>query len=164
MKMKYPPPKSKNWAFWSWIDIPSKKTPGEVYLRRLRILQTPWFAFYLHFINEADFDRDAHDHPWTFWSWVLRGGYVEKISRKFVVPPEGREVVLPFTQAWKRWSVHKMRVTDAHQITEVWPGTMTFVVTGRRRRNWGFWTPDGFVVWTRYLKTQFAAEDLAPEA
>jgi hypothetical protein len=147
---------SKGWALWEWADIPSKVYPNEVYLRRLRIVQTPWCAFMMHWIYEADFDRDPHDHPWNFWSFVLRGGYIEHIydSPDALVRP----------QWWRRFSLHKMPVDKAHQIRSVVADTVTLVFTGRRQRVWGFWTPAGFVVWKTYIGLDMAAEDFAPEA
>jgi hypothetical protein len=156
MKIRYPHPVSKDWALWEWSDIPSKVKPEEVYLRRLRLLQTPWCALYVHWIYEADFDRDPHDHPWNFWSFVLRGGYVEHIYDS----PDA------FAQPkwWRRFSLHKMPSSAAHQIRSVVKDTVTFVVTGRRTRTWGFWTKAGFVPWTTYLGMDQASEDSAPEA
>jgi hypothetical protein len=49
------------------------------YLVRLRIVQTPWFGIYLHDIHEDDGDRDPHNHPWSFLSFVLRGYYTERV-------------------------------------------------------------------------------------
>lgn len=79
MEIKHRPPESTEWAFMRWADIPSKQSPGQVYLRRLRVAQTPLCGLYLHWINEPDTDRDLHDHPWVFWSLILRGGYSEDI-------------------------------------------------------------------------------------
>ena len=56
-------------------EIRSKK--GELHFKRWRILSTPWFNIFLHFINRADEDKDLHDHPWSFWSIILKGGYIE---------------------------------------------------------------------------------------
>lgn len=48
MKVTYAAPEPKRWSLMEWTDIPSKSDPELVYLRRLRILQTPWGAVYLH--------------------------------------------------------------------------------------------------------------------
>ena len=65
---------SKRWALLARETIQSPD--GEPYIDRLRIVATPMFCLYLHKIHLADGDRDLHDHPWWFASWVLRGGYV----------------------------------------------------------------------------------------
>jgi hypothetical protein len=106
-----------------------------VYLRRLRIVQTPWWALYLHFILEPDYDRHPHDHPANFWTFILRGGYQEVLYRQVGGTP--------LVQTWRRWSLHKMSIRHAHQITLLTPGTRTLVLFGRRQKGWGFWTEHG---------------------
>jgi hypothetical protein len=34
---------------------------------------------YVHWIYQPDDDRDPHDHPWPFVSFVIRGGYAERL-------------------------------------------------------------------------------------
>lgn len=136
---------SPRWAFLKWFDIPDRENPDLVYLRRLRIVQTPLFAIYIHWIYLPDTDRDPHDHPWNFWSLILRGGYTERLHKK-----SGEQVL----NAWYRGSFHKMSITHAHKITELIPGTVTMVVTGPRHRTWGFWTEEGFVKYMDYDKAE----------
>jgi hypothetical protein len=140
---------SPRWAFMKPFDIYAKDGSGVVYLHRLRIVQTPWFAVYLHDLNLPDSDRDPHDHPWSFWSVVLRGGYSE---HWFPYPNTG---FLHYEeQTWKRWSLHRMGTEHAHSITTVEPRTKTLVFAGRRRRTWGFFTEDGWVPWTEYVSPE----------
>jgi hypothetical protein len=144
MKIKHKPPVASDWALWSWCDIPSQRSPGQVFLRRLRILQTPWFGVYLHWINEEDHDRDPHEHPSTFWSLVLRGWYTEHV---FSRPGATGDIV-----SRSRFSLHCMPRSKAHLITAAGERTVTLVVTGCRVDTWGFWTDSGFVPWRSYLK------------
>ena len=144
--MKYGTPTSPRWAFWSYCDIPSTVDRSLVYLRRLRVVQTPWFGVYVHWINEPDADRDYHNHPWVFWSWIVRGGYAEDI----LDTDSGLESV----RVHSRGSVHKTSLSVAHKITEVLPRTVTVVLVGPRSREWGFWTDAGFVPWNRYTRVQ----------
>lgn len=146
-----PPPmtrtgqRSPRWALWQWFDIPDGTDPTVVYLRRLRILATPWFGIYLHWIYLPDTDRHPHDHPWAFASLILRGGYTEQI---FTTRP-----VFSDLDIWRRRarrSLHRMSLGRAHRIVQLDPGTVTLVVHGRRRRTWGFWTGEGFVPWQEY--------------
>jgi hypothetical protein len=156
MLIRYPAPESADWALMQWNDIPSSVNAGQVYLRRLRIAQTPWVSLYLHWISEPDPHRDPHDHPWTFWSFILRGGYSEDVFERI----GGK----PIRCYWRRWTLHRMPVTKAHQITTVQPGTVTLVLTGRRVREWCFWTENRLVPWREYLRTNKDSGDLAPEA
>jgi hypothetical protein len=124
-----------------WFEVPDARNPERVYLRRLRLIQTPWFGLYLHWIYAPDRDRDPHDHPWWFASWVLRGGYVEDV---WTTRLRWRQHVRG------RFSVHHMLTHHAHAIKSIEPGTITAVLVGPRCREWGFWTPEGWVHWRRY--------------
>lgn len=112
---------SKNWALLRRFDIADEKT-GEVYLRRWYVVATPWFSVLLHKICTPDKDRDLHDHPWSFWSLVLWGGYEEVLGER----------------------AHRIYMLDRSP-------TWTLVLTGRRRREWGFHTAAGWVDWRTYL-------------
>lgn len=134
------------WAFMKWFDIPSKTRPGMVYLRRLRMIQTPWFGLYLHFIYEPDTDQHPHDHPWTFWSFIVRGEYCEERHERMA----HRDWYMERKFHTAR-SLHKFALDWAHRITYIAPGTITLVAVGPRSRpNWGFWTSDGKVPWQAY--------------
>lgn len=142
MEMKYRTPGSRRWALWKWFDIPSTVNPKLAYLRRLRVVQTPWFGIYVHWINEPDSDRFPHDHPWRFWSLILRGGYVERVWAR-----QGGDFV---DLIWETGSVHSMKPSQAHQISYVTSNLLTLVFTGPRVREWGFWTDEGWVHWRKY--------------
>jgi hypothetical protein len=136
---------SPRWAFMAWLEIPDAYEPEKIYLKRLRIVQTPWFGVYLHWIYLPDRDRDPHDHPWTFASIVLRGGYGEEVIVPESPDPRTRMVV------HRAPSVHIMRMWQAHRIRVLKPNTMTLVFTGPRKRVWGFWANKDFVPWDAYV-------------
>lgn len=144
----------RRWAIWKRFTIYKE---DEIYLDRLRLVQTPWFGVYLHKIYKPDEDRAVHDHPWAFASWVLRGGYTET----FVPAP--RQWVsttghVSRSQTWRRWSFHRMGLQSAHQIVKVQPKTVTLVLVGRKKKDWGFWPEPGvFVRWQDYLSSENAA-------
>lgn len=129
------------WAIMRWQVI--KCQDGLDYLIRWRFVQTPWFAVYLHDLLEPDSARDPHDHPWTFISIILRGGYTERVWPN----ADGN---LIYVRRWLPGSVHKMTMEKAHMITRVRPRTKSLILCGPRRRNWGFWTETGFVPWQEY--------------
>jgi hypothetical protein len=135
-----------SWALWSWIDIPDRNDPTQTYLRRLRIIRTPLFALYLHFIFLPDDDRHLHSHPWRFSSLVLRGGYTEDLTDGD--PRRGEEEFRG--HRYGRLSLHRMPLHKFHRITEVEPGLVTLVFVGREVCEWGFWTEDGFVTHQEY--------------
>lgn len=142
---------SPRWAFMRSRDIGYS---GDVYMRRVYVLMTPWFGIMFHRIFRPDRQRDLHDHPWNFFSLVLRGRYEEEVDCPTCraagdFHPEPRTV---------RWWNYK-RAEDRHRIawvsrSPVW----TLVFTGRKRRKWGFWVDGGtrWVLWTDYEKADAA--------
>lgn len=132
---------SRRWAIFERFDI--RDEHGDLYLRRWRLLQTPWFAVYVHKIARPDKDRHLHDHPWTFASLILRGGYDELLRA-------GDGTVRKVRRGWLSWGLR--RAEQMHRIARLHrPVTWTLVLTGRRRRDWGFRTDSGWVQWERYL-------------
>ena len=128
--------RSPRWAVWNRLRLVTKE--GIVYLDRLRLLQTPYFGIYLHWINGPDPDPDPHDHPWNFWSFILWGGYTE------VYYNTQHNLFSHNLRHWARWSWHRMSARGvAHRIWKVHPHTMTLIIVGRRQRDWGFWTDGG---------------------
>ena len=124
------------WCAWRWTDVVLR---GELYLRRLHLVQTPWFSLMLHWIPRPDPQPDRHDHPVSFVSWVTRGAYAEWTP--------GRD------RTWHRWSIHAMRATDMHRIIWTRPDTLTLVLAGPVVRPWGFHTSKGWVPWREYKPT-----------
>jgi hypothetical protein len=80
-----------------------------------------------------------HDHPFVFWSFILKGGYRERVS----LSPNVRR--WQYWRRWERWSWHRMGLDECHQIVNVANPTWTLILRGPRVQKWGFYTPDGFV-------------------
>lgn len=55
--------RSPMWAFMERFVIPNLDDPSETYLTRWRIVQTPWFAIFLHRMDGPDSRPTLHDHP-----------------------------------------------------------------------------------------------------
>lgn len=129
----------KRWGFFERFDIDDVSNPGVIYLTRWYLVKTPWFGIYLHAIRKPDHDRCLHDHPWNFIPIILWGSYLEELpDDQFVVRSAG--------------SVRHMRAEDAHRIDDlsgkvVW----TLCLVGRKRRDWGFHTTQGWKQWQEYL-------------
>lgn len=111
---------------------------GAVHFRRYRLLQTPWFAVYIHQICRSDEDLHPHDHPWNFTSVILEGSYEEKSW----YPPFFNEMQF---KTYYTGDVIQHQAEDAHKIrlksTEVW----TLVFTSGRDRYWGYQTEAGWI-------------------
>jgi hypothetical protein len=135
--------RSPRWAVWQRMTIPC--LDGTDYLVRLRIVQTPWFAVYLHDIHKDDGDRAPHNHPWSFLSVVLRGYYTEKLYPAPVDRPH-RYV----RQTHRAGSVHRMGRESAHRIVDAAPGLKTLILTGPRQSSWGFFVNGHHIDWADY--------------
>jgi len=157
---------SPNWAFMSTFEV---WHDGQLYLRRWRLFECPWFGIYLHKICRPDRDRALHDHPWPFVSYVIKGSYEEEVPCQWftgaVVP--GKYLESKRTKDFLlgkreiRWFNFK-RAKDAHRISEIisnqFPKSLssnlpiwTLVLRGKRQRVWGFYTEKGWVPWNEYL-------------
>jgi len=139
--------RSPRWAIWSRMIIPCRN--GEHYLARLRLIQTPLFAIYLHDIYHDDTDRDPHNHPWTFLSIVIGGdGYIERVY------PDPTKPWTSITKTHKKFSIHKMGRVSAHRITYAADGLKTLIITGPRRASWGFFVDGKYIDWKDYERLQ----------
>jgi hypothetical protein len=133
------------WCVWRWTDV----VIGQLlYLRRLHLLQAPWGAVMLHWIYRPDPQPDLHDHPVDFVSIVLRGGYDEWRPR----PAEDFSCVgfMGPLGLYRKRRFSYVRATGRHRISHVRPGTLTLCFAGPVRRQWGFWTVNGWVPWREY--------------
>jgi hypothetical protein len=124
-------------------------------LIRWRVLQTPWFGFYVHFIHREDLDRMPHDHPWNFWTLVVRGSYWENYhsdSRTLGIYHAGSNwSERGHDQIRGRWSFRKFPMQAAHRIIKTNGKVTTLVIVGPKRRTWGFYTQEGtFIDWRDY--------------
>jgi hypothetical protein len=107
--------------------------PHNPMMERWRLLQTPWFGVYVHFIYREDLDPVVHDHPWAFVSLVLFGGYDEL----YTADPRSSDASV--TQRHRMGRSHLFPLTAAHRITHVRRWTTTLVFVGPKRRVWGFY-------------------------
>lgn len=103
------------------------KTP---YMIRWNLFQCPWFSIKLHKILLSD-DACLHDHPWSFISFILKGGYVEQ-SSGYVKKLYGAGSILYRPAHY------------AHRL-DIFQPAYTLVITFKKTREWGFYTPDGWV-------------------
>lgn len=97
-----------------------------------RCLKVLWHRFVPGASDEAH-----HDHPRSFVTIVLRGGYDD-------VQPDGTtdRVYAPAI---------RFRPAEHAHITKVGPdGATTLVIMGRLRRDWGFWRNGTWFEWRRF--------------
>lgn len=122
-----------------------------ILLQRYYLLETRWFAMYLHHLHASDDDRALHDHPWSFVTCLLSSGYFEWIPPT-QRPWRRRSARTRYTPArvWRRrFSVLWRPATWQHRLELMRP-TWTLVFRFRRKREWGFWTRSGWLDWKTY--------------
>jgi hypothetical protein len=107
---------------------------NEPYLIRYTIFTCRWFSVKVHNILLSDYDC-LHDHPWTFITCILKGGYIEntETTSKYYGP-----ATILYRPANFKHSLNLLR--------PAW----TLVITFRKVREWGFWTRTGWVHWRNY--------------
>lgn len=119
----------------------------------------------LHFIVRPDDDGALHDHPWSFHSRILSGGYTEEVPHRDwlcgarAVGPTGDQII---EQHWSCLDgrVNKKDAEDFHRICHVSPNTWSLVMTGLRGRKWGFMAPgQPWKKWDEYLGYAESEED-----
>jgi hypothetical protein len=127
------------WCVWRWTDVDSE------YIVRLHVVKTPWFAVCLHWINKPDAEPVLHDHPVTFLSVILRGGYYENRNGRL---------------KRRRWfNFIRASRDDRHRILDVEGGALTLCFMGPKVREWGFHTSSGWVGWKDYYARQRAEQE-----
>jgi hypothetical protein len=88
-----------------------------------------------HFLPNAD-DRAEHDHPSSFFTLVLAGGYSD-------LSPEGVDRMRPGSL--------RFRPAEHRHKTKVGPkGCWTLVLMGPKRRAWGFWKEGRWWPWREH--------------
>lgn len=127
------------------VVIPDRMS-SEPYLTRYYLLfrhRPRWFPFnvFLHQFHKGDPD-DLHDHPWPYFTLILRGGYWEHT-------PQGRHWRGPgHFRFCSAMSLHRI---ELEPDTDTW----TFFVPGKRKRDWGFVQRGTWKRWDIYLEERY---------
>lgn len=104
---------------------------GVVHFRRYRLLSTPWFKIYLHNIRQSDEDKFLHDHPWSFVSFIIRGGYREDSA----ISPHWSDIKTRYTGPGSMVRHHH---TDVHKLTLTSPEVWSLVFVSNQTHEWGY--------------------------
>jgi hypothetical protein len=142
-----------------------RRYDGLQYLSRWGAAVESIGGIYLHRMDAPDPGLDLHDHPWSFVSIVLWGGYSEE--RAFARDaPSWAMLAEAFPGSCtrgvtrrRRWlSVRALRLDECHRVTELHGGPVwTLVLRASRRRQWGFYLPSGWMHEREYDNTVRAA-------
>ena len=111
-------------------------TPN-LYLERFYILKTPFCEMMIHRFHLGDVPI-MHDHPWDSGNLILETGYIEHVLQ------DDQDVAYRRTRGY----IGSRKAEDFHWVElpeqsdgEVW----TLFITLRRRKEWGFFTEEGYV-------------------
>lgn len=137
-----------------WRRMTLRRADGDVYLDRWGIGAPKVGAIFLHRMEAPDPGVDLHDHPWTFISIVLAGGYIEERAHTRIAcarahaaerwPAPNR--LRGTTEYRRRWSIRRMRLDECHRVTELLRRrSWSLVICGPVHRPWGFYLSDGWV-------------------
>lgn len=139
---------------WNWLTTLISGKPHFIigssdapYMHRWYLIpRNPWINVYLHKFLRDDEDRALHDHPWSFLSFMVWGAYTE------IRPTNILGELMNWPKTRSAPSIAFRRATDRHRVALIdgrpcW----TIVITGPKVREWGFWCPKGFVVWTDFV-------------
>jgi hypothetical protein len=106
-----------------------------------------WMNIYLHQFHRSDDGRALHDHPWWSVSVMLRGWMMEVTQH----PTDIRK------RLWTRISAggvrfrsgnmaHRLAVHDSQRGR-----VLTLFITGPKFRDWGFYCPQGWRPWQKFV-------------
>lgn len=134
----------------------AKQTPGEHltgYMNRYWLvapeeaaaLGLPFHGVRLHEILTHDHAKDLHNHPWSFRSYILKGGYQEAL-----LMADGAVATLSVN----RGSTYRRTHQDYHRIISIsdQPVWTLCVLESYNVAGWGFLTESGHVDRGEYLK------------
>jgi len=145
---------------WDWgvayRDTLRDLTTREVYMRRWILRLPTGRAMRIHCIHKPDVVA-LHDHPFNMLIWVIKGGYLESFPA--VDPanlnPDLRERILRegvfARHVSPSWWPRYVPAAKPHRISALPNGpSWSFLLTGKRRRVWGFETLAGWVPFFDY--------------
>jgi hypothetical protein len=116
------------------------------YLIRYTLAKFGKTRLYVHVFLRSDGGDVLHDHPWRFVSLLLSGGYIE-------VTPSGRRRKRPGMLLIRgaTWA-HRVELIDGKpSVSLVWRSDYT--------RQWGFFTPAGWLHWKSYFLGEGCGDD-----
>jgi len=105
------------------------------------------FNVFLHKFLKSDPD-DVHDHPWSYATLILKGGYWEWIPQ-FVNGVKIGEVA-----AWRGPGHFRISPARSYHRIELDPAVTawTLFMPGVKQRDWGFLVRNQWIQWEEYLK------------
>lgn len=95
---------------------------------------TPWGSLRLHKWVGDDDHRALHDHPWAFWTLILKGAYLDVQGRVKDAQGHDQGKYEPMRAGTLRFRPAK----HTHTVKLLTPTCWTLVLTGPKVREFGF--------------------------
>ena len=136
---------------WNRHRVIMDRVNGEPYLERyyvfLRHRNRFPFNIFVHKFLKSDPD-DVHDHPWPYFTIILKGGYWEWIPVFNIRGAKVQEYCV-----WRRPGSFRWASANTYHRIELDPEVTcwTLFMPGRKRREWGFLVKNKWVQWQEYL-------------
>ena len=136
---------------WERKKLIYDRVDGELYLTRyyLFLKERTKFPFnvFLHKFHKSD-DIVLHDHPWPFFTLILKGGYWEWRPQFNSQGQKVGEIAKWCGPGSFRWA----RANQYHRV-ELDPDVTcwTLFCPGPKQRDWGFLVQNRWIQWEQYL-------------
>lgn len=128
------------------------RTSDEPYLERyyLFLKERDSFPFniFLHKFLKSDPD-DVHDHPWPYFTIILKGGYWEWVPQF-----DGQGKKTGEIAHWRGPGSFRWCSAESYHRIELDPNVTawTLFMPGPKQRDWGFLVKNKWIQWEQYLK------------
>jgi hypothetical protein len=144
----------------NWLEQHDRKRvimdriDNEPYLERYYVLfntrQHKGFNVYLHKFLKGDPD-DVHDHPWSYATFILAGGYYEWIPQ---FNPDGTKSCE--IRKWRGPGHFRICRPESYHRVELKPGVTawTLFMPGPHKRQWGFLVDNKWIHNDNYLASR----------
>ena len=111
------------------------------------------FNVFLHHFLRSDPD-DVHDHPWGYFTIILKGGYWEWTP---IFDAQGKQIAE--TCAWRRPGHFRFSPARSFHRIELDPKVdcWTLFCPGPQKRDWGFMVRGQWIQWQQYLNSRKAS-------
>jgi hypothetical protein len=105
------------------------------------------FNIFVHKFLKSDPD-DVHDHPWPYFTVILKGGYWEWIPVFDLRGAKIHEYCV-----WRRPGSFRFAGAETYHRIELDPAVTcwTLFMPGIKQRDWGFLVKNKWVQWQEYL-------------
>jgi len=110
------------------------------------------FNIFLHHFLCSDPD-DVHDHPWPYFTVILRGGYWEWVPQFNAQGQRIGEIAKWRAPGHFRWcSARSFHRIELDPNVDCW----TLFMPGPKQREWGFLSKGRWIQWQEYLNQRKA--------